>query len=101
MLPVDELFDDVVDSAFVGVRKPDPAIYALTCQRLGAPPSECVLIDDVERNCDAARACGMEAVRFVDTAQAVGELDALLAARGAPPGAVPGARPGVARPGAG
>ena len=105
MLPVDELFDDVVDSAFVGVRKPDPAIYALTCERLGALPAECVLIDDFERNCDAARAFGMEAVRFVDTAQALGELDALLAARGAPPGAMPGAPasapPGVAAPGPG
>jgi len=86
MLPVDELFDAVVDSAFVGLRKPDPAIYALTCERLGVPPSECVLLDDVERNCDGARAFGMEAVRFLDTAQAIGELDALLATRGAPPG---------------
>jgi len=105
MLPVDELFDDVIDSAFVGMRKPEPAIYALTCERLGVPPAECVLIDDFERNCDAARAFGMEAVRFVDTAQAIGQLDLLLAARGAPPGAVSSARPGapagVARPGAG
>ena len=105
MLPVDELFDAVIDSAFVGVRKPDPAIYALTCERLGVPASECVLLDDFERNGNAVRALGMEAVRFVDTAQAVEELDALLAARGAPPGAVPGAPPdgsqGVAAPGPG
>jgi putative hydrolase of the HAD superfamily len=93
MLPVDELFDAVVDSAFVGVRKPDPAIYRLTCERLGVPPGECVLLDDFERNCDAARAFGMEAVRFVDTDQTIAELDALLATRGAPPG--------VARGGAG
>jgi putative hydrolase of the HAD superfamily len=86
MLPVDELFDVVVDSAWVGLRKPDPAIYELTCQRLGAPASQCVLIDDFERNCDAARAFGMEAVRFVDTAQTIAELDALLSTRGAPPG---------------
>jgi putative hydrolase of the HAD superfamily len=93
MLPVDELFDAVVDSAFVGVRKPDPAIYRLTCERLGVPPGECVLLDDFERNCDAARTFGMEAVRFVDTDQTIAELDALLATRGAPPG--------VARGGAG
>jgi putative hydrolase of the HAD superfamily len=86
MLPVDELFDVVVDSAWVGVRKPDPAIYALTCERLGAPPAECVLLDDFERNCDAARAFGMEAVRFLDTTQTLAELGALLAARGVPPG---------------
>jgi putative hydrolase of the HAD superfamily len=93
MLPVDELFDAVVDSAFVGVRKPDSAIYRLTCERLGVPPGECVLLDDFERNCAAARAFGMEAVRFVDTDQTIAELDALLATRGAPPG--------VARGGAG
>jgi putative hydrolase of the HAD superfamily len=90
MLPVDELFDAVVDSAFVGVRKPDPEIYRITCERLGVPPAECVLLDDFERNCDAARAFGMEAVRFVDTDQTIAELDALLAARGAPPGVAPG-----------
>ena len=89
MLPVDELFDVVVDSAFVGVRKPDPAIYGLTCERLGVPPGECVLLDDFERNCDAARAFGMEAVRFVGTDQTIAELDALLTARGAPPGVAP------------
>jgi putative hydrolase of the HAD superfamily len=83
---VDELFDAVVDSAFVGLRKPDPAIYALTCERLGVPAEQCVLLDDMERNCEAARAFGMESVRFADTTQAIADLGALLAARGAPPG---------------
>lgn len=83
MLPVDELFEVVVDSAFVGIRKPDPAIYALTCERLGAAPETCVLLDDFDNNCQAARDHGMHAVRFDDTAQALADLRALLASSGA------------------
>ncbi len=86
MIPADELFDVVVDSAAVGLRKPDPAIYALTEERLGVPGSEIVFLDDFVENCDAARAAGWTPVRFEDTAQTLAELDAVLAARGAPPG---------------
>jgi HAD superfamily hydrolase (TIGR01509 family) len=59
-----ELFDLLVCSGEVGVAKPDPRVYALTAERLGAPAAECVFIDDSERNVDAARAAGMEAVYF-------------------------------------
>jgi putative hydrolase of the HAD superfamily len=78
MLPVDELFDVVVDSAFVGMRKPEPAIYHLTCERLGVPPERCVFVDDVERNCEAAREVGMTAVVFRDSAVAIAEVRAAL-----------------------
>jgi putative hydrolase of the HAD superfamily len=78
MLPVDELFEVVVDSAFVGVRKPDPAIYRLTCERLGVAPERCVFVDDVEVNCTAAAELGMAAVRFRDNAQAIAEIRAAL-----------------------
>lgn len=78
MLPIDELFEVVVDSAFVGVRKPDPRIFAITTERLECEPSTCVLIDDMPGNCDAARSLGWSAVRFADTAQAIGELEELL-----------------------
>jgi epoxide hydrolase-like predicted phosphatase len=78
MLPVDELFEIVVDSAFVGMRKPDPAIYELTLERLGLPAEACAFVDDLEVNCDAARALGMTAVRFEDTDQAIAELQAAL-----------------------
>jgi epoxide hydrolase-like predicted phosphatase len=78
MLPVDELFEIVVDSAFVGLRKPDPAIYELTLERLGLPAEACAFVDDLEVNCDAARALGMTAVRFQDTDQAIAELEAAL-----------------------
>jgi epoxide hydrolase-like predicted phosphatase len=79
MIPdIDELFELVVDSAFVGMRKPDPAIYALTLERLGLPAEACAFVDDIDVNCEAAAALGIRAVQFVDTAQAIRDLDALL-----------------------
>ena len=81
MLPeIDEIFEVVVDSAFVGMRKPDPAIYELTVERLGdgVTASDCVFIDDIEVNCEAARSLGMAAVQFHSTEQAVAEVEALL-----------------------
>jgi putative hydrolase of the HAD superfamily len=77
---VDELFEVVVDSGFVGMRKPEPEIYALTLERLGEGlrAEECAFLDDIEVNCDAARALGMAAVRFHDNEQAIAELNAVL-----------------------
>jgi putative hydrolase of the HAD superfamily len=79
-LPVDEIFDVVVDSAFVGTRKPEPRIYELTLERLGVSANAALLLDDIELNCDAARALGMTAVRFRSTEQAIADVDAALAA---------------------
>jgi putative hydrolase of the HAD superfamily len=81
MLPqIDEIFEVIVDSAFVGMRKPDPRIYELTVERLGGgvEASDCVFIDDVDVNCDAARSLGMAAVQFHSTEQAIAEVEALL-----------------------
>ena len=76
---IDELFEVVVDSAFVGMRKPDPAIYELTLERLGgAAPKRCVFLDDLDVNCDTARALGMAAVRFESAAQAIPEVESAL-----------------------
>jgi putative hydrolase of the HAD superfamily len=72
--PIDELFETVVDSGFVGMRKPDPAIFALTLERLGLPAGACVFIDDLEPNVLAAREVGLHAVHFRDTEQAIGEV---------------------------
>jgi epoxide hydrolase-like predicted phosphatase len=78
---VDELFEVVVDSAFVGMRKPDPAIYEVTLERLGGvEPGRCVFVDDLDVNCDAARALGMAAVRFAGAEQAIPEIESALAA---------------------
>jgi putative hydrolase of the HAD superfamily len=75
MLPVDEIFEVVVDSGFVGCRKPDREIYDLTLERLGGiAPGECLFIDDTDVNCDAARALGMSAVHYRDNDQAIGEI---------------------------
>jgi putative hydrolase of the HAD superfamily len=79
MLPVDEIFELVVDSGFVGVRKPDPAIYAIVLEQLGVAASETLFVDDIDVNCAAARELGMTAVQFHDTEQAIAEIAAALA----------------------
>ncbi len=77
-LPVDELFEVVVDSAFVGTRKPEKRIYELTLERLGIDPPAALFVDDVELNCQAARELGMGAVWFRSNEQAIAEIEAAL-----------------------
>jgi putative hydrolase of the HAD superfamily len=79
MLPVDEIFSVVVDSAFVGARKPERRIYEITLDRLGVPASAALMVDDIELNCDGARELGMRAVWFRDSEQAIEEIEAALA----------------------
>jgi len=83
MLPVDEIFETVVDSGFVGCRKPESRIYALTLERIGLPAEACLFVDDVLVNCEGARKAGIEAVHFEDNEQAIGEIRAALAASAA------------------
>ncbi|MAT94907.1 MAG: hypothetical protein CME59_20240 [Halioglobus sp.] len=80
LIPVDELFDFVVDSSAVGVRKPDPRIFAIALEQLeGIAPEETVFLDDYHANVEAARAVGMQALTVVpDLAATIAELDALL-----------------------
>jgi putative hydrolase of the HAD superfamily len=78
MLPVDEIFETVVDSGFVGCRKPESKIYALTLERVGAAADACLFVDDVEVNCEGARRAGLSTVHFRDNEQAIGEIRALL-----------------------
>jgi putative hydrolase of the HAD superfamily len=80
MVPVDDIFEVIVDSAYVGLRKPEAEIYALTLERLGdsIDASECLFIDDVEVNIDAARAMGMQAIHFQTNEQAIPEIEAAL-----------------------
>ena len=78
-LPVDEIFEVVVDSAFVGMRKPERAIYELTLERLGdVRADECVFVDDVDVNCHMAAELGMTAVHYVSPEQAIAELRAAV-----------------------
>jgi putative hydrolase of the HAD superfamily len=83
-LPIDDIFETVVDSAFVGVRKPDAAIYAIVLERLGLPAEECAFVDDIAVNVEAARSLRFAVVHFRDTAQAIAELDGLTAAGSGP-----------------
>ena len=79
LLPLDELFDDVVDSCEVGMRKPNPAIFRLALDRLGGvDPARAVMLDDHPGNCAGARLAGMHAILVEDPAVAVDELRALL-----------------------
>jgi putative hydrolase of the HAD superfamily len=79
MLPVDEIFEAVVDSGFVGCRKPDREIYDLMLDRLdGVPADECLFVDDVDVNCTAARELGMSAIQYKHNDQAIPEVRAVL-----------------------
>ena len=69
-----ELFDEVIESSMVGVRKPEPRIYEITCERLGVRPDECVFLDDLGVNLKPARAMGMTTIKVVDPAAAIREL---------------------------
>jgi putative hydrolase of the HAD superfamily len=79
MLPVDEIFETVVDSGFVGCRKPESKIYEMTLERIGAPAGACLFVDDVLVNCEGARKAGIVAVHFQDNEQAIPEIRAALA----------------------
>ena len=81
LLPVDELFDAVVDSSQVGLRKPDPAIYRLTCDRLGLAPRECLFVDDLRCNVDAAADLGMTVLHCPDPVAAAEDVAILLLGR--------------------
>jgi len=78
MMPVDEIFEEVVDSAFVGCRKPEGRIYRLTLERVGIAPKACLFIDDLEVNCEGAEKAGMKAVHFRDNEQAIAEIRAAV-----------------------
>jgi epoxide hydrolase-like predicted phosphatase len=85
LLPLDELFDDVVDSSEVGMRKPDPRIYELALERLGVPAERAVFVDDAPGNVEGARRVGMRAVLMgplrADVPAALDELRAHLSWR--------------------
>jgi putative hydrolase of the HAD superfamily len=74
MLPFDELFDDVVDSHEVGMRKPNPAIYQLALARLGAEAGRTAFLDDVPTNVAAADEVGMRGVLVDEDPTAAIEL---------------------------
>lgn len=79
MIPVDDMFEVVVDSSAVGMRKPDPRIYQMTLDELGVAPDRSVFLDDAPGNIAAAKALGMAAILVEDDhTGALAELDRLL-----------------------
>ena len=71
-------FDVFVESAVVGLRKPDPRIYELVCRELGVEPSRVAFLDDIGMNLKPARALGMVTIKVDDPDRALRELSALL-----------------------
>jgi epoxide hydrolase-like predicted phosphatase len=74
-------FDVFVESSVVGLRKPDPRIYHLVCERLEVAPAEAVFLDDIGSNLKAARALGMTTLRVQEPVAALRELEEVLGLR--------------------
>lgn len=80
MIPVDEMFEVIVDSSAVGIRKPDPRIYQMCLDQLGVAADRSVFLDDAPGNIAAAEALGITGILVEDDhAPAMAELDRLLA----------------------
>ena len=71
------LFDVVIESSKVGVRKPDPRIYLMMCEALHVAPSACIYLDDLGINCKPAAGLGMSAIKVVSETQALNDLERL------------------------
>lgn len=69
-----QLFDTIVESSVEGVRKPDPRIYNIACERLGCSPDQCVYLDDLGINLKPARAMGMITIKVMDPNVAIEQL---------------------------
>ena len=70
------LFDHVIESSKLGIRKPDPRIYALMCEALDVEPAHCIYLDDLGINLKPARAMGMTTIKVVSEAQLLDDLRA-------------------------
>jgi putative hydrolase of the HAD superfamily len=70
-----ELFDALIESSKAGIRKPDPRIYMMMCEKLGVTPDACVFLDDLGGNLKPARALGMTTIKVDSGPQAIAELE--------------------------
>src|SRR6516162_2180465 len=70
------LFDHVIESAKIGLRKPDARIYRMMVEALGVDPKRCVYLDDLGVNLKPAREMGMTTIKVVNASQAISELEA-------------------------
>ena len=69
-----ELFDDVIESSVEGIRKPNPEIYKLACQRISVEPKKCLFIDDLGINLKPAKELGMRTIKVLSEAQALKDI---------------------------
>jgi putative hydrolase of the HAD superfamily len=72
------LFDHVIESSKLGIRKPDPRIYELACETLGVNPANCIYLDDLGINLKPAKALGMTTIKVLGAAEALVELEAAV-----------------------
>ena len=77
-LPIDDLFDVVINSAFVGMRKPEHRIYMHALEKLGVRAEHAVFLDDNRVNLEAARACGLNIVEVKQPVAALAKLEAVI-----------------------
>ena len=73
-----QLFDEVIESSRVGVRKPEERFFEIACEQLEIAPTEAVFLDDLGVNLKPARAMGMRTIKVLNEAQALGELEELV-----------------------
>jgi putative hydrolase of the HAD superfamily len=72
------LFDHVIESSKVGIRKPDPEIYRMACAAIAVDPAQAVFLDDLGINLKPARQLGMQTIKVLSAAQAISDLEAIL-----------------------
>jgi putative hydrolase of the HAD superfamily len=72
------MFDVVIESSKIGVRKPDPRFYEMACAQLAVEPHECVFLDDLGINLKPARALGMQTIKVASSTQALTDLEHLV-----------------------
>ena len=72
------MFDVVVESSKVGIRKPEPRFYEIACELLGVEPTECAFLDDLGINLKPAAAMGMTTIKVLNAEQAITDLEAVL-----------------------
>ncbi len=72
------LFDHVIESSKIGIRKPDPRIYEMACETLGVEASQSVYLDDLGINLKPAKALGMTTIKVLNAPQALEELEAAV-----------------------
>jgi putative hydrolase of the HAD superfamily len=76
--PIMDVFDAIVESSVVGVRKPEPEFYRIACEELGIKPVEAVMLDDLGVNLKPAREMGMTTIKVVDPDEALAELSRVI-----------------------